>query len=349
MNELISIIILNHNGVSYLKDCLDSVLLQSFSDFEIIFFDNNSNDESLNFIKSNYNDSRIKIIESKINLGFAGGNNEALKYTSGDLIVLLNNDTIVDKYWLEELHKVICSYSKIGIVQSFVKTEGIDEKYYKKNGTVNLFGNNIMNIFDISVDETGEILSATGCSMIIKRSVIDELGGYLFLNEYFTYAEDTFLSIRVKLLGMKIIHNSKSKVQHKGNATTGYFNRALLTFYQERNRLLNFLLLFSKSFRRKYYLLLILNFKLKFIYSLFKKEYSLRGLFRAYKWLLKNRKWIESKRNELARFKKADENDVLNMITSKIVNGENIFGRFLNIFPKLYCKVTGIQVLELKR
>jgi len=58
MNEAVSIIILNFNGRQYLDDCLSSVLKQSYSNFEIILFDNNSADDSISFVENNFTDSR---------------------------------------------------------------------------------------------------------------------------------------------------------------------------------------------------------------------------------------------------------------------------------------------------
>ena len=80
MNESVSIIILNYNGEKFLKECISSVLVQSYSEFELILFDNNSTDGSIKFIKENFHDKRLKIVESAVNLGFAAGNNEALKH-----------------------------------------------------------------------------------------------------------------------------------------------------------------------------------------------------------------------------------------------------------------------------
>lgn len=78
----LSVIIVNYNGVQYLKECLDS-LYKKLSDiaFEIIVLDNNSSDDSCNFLKTNYPD--VKLIESKINHGFGKGNNEAVKEAQG--------------------------------------------------------------------------------------------------------------------------------------------------------------------------------------------------------------------------------------------------------------------------
>ncbi|MBK8550804.1 MAG: glycosyltransferase family 2 protein [Ignavibacteria bacterium] len=187
-----SVIIVNYNGKKFLKDCFDSLMKQSFTDFQIVFVDNNSGDGSVEFIKENYPSDKIKIIISDKNLGFAGGNNLGYKNCEGEYIVLLNNDTTVDKDWLKNLIDCISADANIGMAQSLVLTEGIPGKYYEMNGTVNLLGHNIMEIFEIGKDGLGEIFLAGGCSLIIRRSLADELNG-LFLDEYFAYSEKTLI------------------------------------------------------------------------------------------------------------------------------------------------------------
>lgn len=69
-NKLISIVVVNWNGMRWLKKCLDSLLGQTYENFEIIFVDNASTDESLDFINNNYKDERIKIVKSEKILDF---------------------------------------------------------------------------------------------------------------------------------------------------------------------------------------------------------------------------------------------------------------------------------------
>ncbi len=344
---MISIIILNYNGRKYLEDCLKSVLAQSLVDFEIVLVDNGSMDGSIEYVKNNFNDSRLKIISSEKNLGFAGGNNYGLKFASGEYIVLLNNDTVADKDWLVNLHKVISGEESIGVVQSLVYTEGVPERYYRRNGTLNLLGHNIMEVFEIGKDGVGEIFQANGCSLIIKRSLIDYFGG-LFPDEYFAYAEDSYLSFKVRFAGFRAMHTSNSIVRHAGGATTREYRSSFRTYLQERNRILNFLIFFSKGFRLKYYPLLICNLKIKILMSLFTGKYSLKGILKAYFWILKNRKWIWEQREKESRTKKVDEGEVIKYLSGKLFNGENIFERFFNFFSILYCRIVNIEVIEVK-
>jgi len=344
--SLVSILLLNYNGREYLKDCITSVLNQTYSDFELIFFDNCSSDGSAGFVWNSFNDERIKLHTSEKNLGFAGGNNKALEYAKGEYIVLLNNDTHVESNWLEELVKCVSASDKIGMAQSLVYTEGIPLRYYEKNGTINLLGHNIMEIFSINDDGTGEIVQANGCSLIIKREVLEKVNGF-FIDEYFAYAEDTFLSLKVLLSGYKIIHNALSVVHHKGSSTMKKYKSEFTTFHQERNRILNFLILFSRSFRIKYIFLFIMNFKIKFFYSLFSKRYSLKGLARAYFWILGNHKWLKEMRKEYAGIKTINEKEVLARLSGKFANGDNFLEKILNLISLTYLRIVRIKTIEL--
>jgi len=322
--------------------------MQSYENYEIIFVDNNSKDGSVEFIKENYNNSKIKIYETGKNLGFAGGNNFGYKYCSGEFIVLLNNDTVVEKVWLKNLLECISSDATIGLAQSLVLTEGIPMRYYKKNGTINLLGHNIMEIFKIDNDGTGEIFLASGCSLIIRKSLVDLTGG-LFFDEYFAYSEDTFLSFKIKFRGLKILHTSKSVVHHKGSGTAKKEKKSLLYYYQERNRLLNFFLFFSAGFLIKYIPYLVFNFFLKLFASLVSKKYSAAQVAKAYWWLVSNQKWIAEKRTYLDSIKTVREEDVIKYLSGKIFNGNNFFEKLINRISIAYCKIAGINVIELHK
>lgn len=101
-DTLISIIIINYNGAKYLPALLSSLKNQSYKDFEVIIWDNNSIDQSITIIES-ISDLRLTLIKSDENIGFAAANNKALKYCNGDYIMLLNNDTLLYSSCLELL------------------------------------------------------------------------------------------------------------------------------------------------------------------------------------------------------------------------------------------------------
>ena len=116
-NKFISIIIVNYNGKHLLNDCFNSLAKLNYPKdlYEVIMVDNDSKDSSISFVKSNF--PEVIIVESKENTGFTGGNQLGLERAKGDYIILLNNDTAVDKNWLKEIVKS-AKNKKTGIVTS---------------------------------------------------------------------------------------------------------------------------------------------------------------------------------------------------------------------------------------
>lgn len=101
MKNLISIIIVNWNGKKWLKKCFDSLHSQTYNNFEVIFVDNASSDDSVGYVEKNY--TGTVIIKSNKNLGFAGGVNLGIKNTNDGYILLMNNDTWIDDDFLERI------------------------------------------------------------------------------------------------------------------------------------------------------------------------------------------------------------------------------------------------------
>ena len=115
-----SIIIINYNGKKYIDELFKSLeqLNTPKDDYEVVFVDNNSKDDSVHYLEEKKYNLNLQIVKSSENLGFAGGNNLGVKNSKGEFIVLLNNDTKVDKEWLNELINKISSDENIGMVNS---------------------------------------------------------------------------------------------------------------------------------------------------------------------------------------------------------------------------------------
>ncbi len=334
MNEPVSIIILNYDGKHLLQECLSSVLEQSYSEFEIILFDNGSNDGSIDFVRGNFTDPRIKVVESKENLGFAGGNNEALKHANNDLIILLNNDTKADREWLKYLVEAV--KEKNTIASSFVITKGIDPRYYESNGSVSYLMYNVMNIFENPEDE----FYPNGCSLIFRRSEMPQP----FDGDYFYYSEDLYLGLKARFAGLKIKFVRQSVVHHFGGGRRPV--SVSRTFYQERNRLLNLFIFFSPMFVLKVWPYVECICDAKHIYSLFSKKISFIGVTKAYIWLVLHVKTIFRKRKQVRKYFKVDEKEVIKYMTSKVVNHEGAFAKFLNNLSYYYSRLVGIKPIE---
>ena len=217
----VSIIILNHNGLRHLKECLESVAGVDYPDdkLEVILVDNGSQDESVNFVRENF--PSVKLVTLEKNLGFAEGNNVGEKYASGEYLMFLNNDTRVAEKWLAELVKTMNEDESIGICGSKIL-------FYRSPDTVNYAGGKITPIgsgYEISFGckDTTEanpkhVGYASGASMIMRRSLFQELEG--FDKSYFIYCEDVDLSWRAWLRGYRVVYVPTSIVYHKFTGTS---------------------------------------------------------------------------------------------------------------------------------
>ncbi|MFX1593130.1 MAG: glycosyltransferase family 2 protein [Promethearchaeota archaeon] len=233
---LVSVLILNYNGIDHLEECFNSLSQLTYKNVEIILIDNNSQDNSVNFIRENY--PNVNIIKLNKNFGFTGGNNAGASQAKGEYIVLLNNDTIVDKNWLTELVRVAQKSKNIGVVGSkiynYYNREFIDyagsccDKYLRTDH----IGRNLND--NKFLDFENETFYACGAALLIKRELYKKIG--LFDPLYFIYCEDFDLSWRTWLAGYKVMYAPKSFLFHKiGQVLEDLSPRKF--FLHERNRL----------------------------------------------------------------------------------------------------------------
>ena len=234
-----SIVIPNLNGQKYLRDCIDSLYCIDFprQDYEIIIVDNASSDNSCEFIRSTYPD--VILIQAEQNLGFAGGCNLGIKNASGEYIVLLNNDTAVDVNWLKELVAVVDRDKEVAIVGSkllFKDNPGEIQNaasYMTNRGDGGDLGSHQPD--EGQYDTIREAMAACGASMLIRRTLIEDIGA--LDEDFFAYYEDMDLCYRTRLYGKKIVFTSKSVVYHIHSATSGEWSPTF-TFLVLRNKLL---------------------------------------------------------------------------------------------------------------
>jgi len=215
----VSVLIVNWNGRSNLKDCLDSLLRQYFTDFEVILLDNGSTDNSVDFVRENY--PWVKIIRSERNLGFAKGNNEALKYAKSEYIATLNNDVEVDSNWLERLVLSMDRHPEAGFCASkmlnYYNHELIDRAgdYYTIAGTAVMNGSNEKDSKNFNNEKY--IFGACAGAALYKLEMIEKIG--FFDEDFFLLFEDVDLDFRAQLFGYKCIYVPTAVAYHKGGGS----------------------------------------------------------------------------------------------------------------------------------
>ena len=161
---LISILIVNYNGSRNFKDFFESLKKQTYKNFEVIFVDNASKDDSLTKIENIKKDfsQPFKIIKNKDNEGFAKANNLALHYAEGELISLVNLDTKLDERWLEELFNAM----KIDATVSAVSSKTL---FFKKFNDIKLYSKS-----DFSIDFVKLIDSLKYKKFFIRKGNLKE-------------------------------------------------------------------------------------------------------------------------------------------------------------------------------
>jgi GT2 family glycosyltransferase len=229
---MISIVIVNYNGMIFLKPCLDSLYHQTFSDFEVIIVDNASTDESISYIKEYYPD--VRLVLNRINRGFAGGANDGIRLSCGKYIFLLNTDTVLPPLTLERLINVTLKNSSYGMFGT---------KMLYPDGRINSTGICIslsgaawdrgMGEQDIGqYDHFEEILGPCGGAALYRRDVLVMVGG--FDEDFFLFMEDVDLAIRIQQLGYRCLYVPNALVYHHHGGTAGV-GSDISIYYGNRN------------------------------------------------------------------------------------------------------------------
>jgi GT2 family glycosyltransferase len=330
---LVSIVIVHLKGVEMLRGCLTSVLLQTHRPLEVIVVDNGSTDGSIEMMRSDF--PAVRIVRSERNLGYAGGNNLGVTVAKGEYVVLLNDDTVVAAQWLEELLRAL-DRPDVAVVCSKVITEGIPEAFYEMNGTLSYVGYNIMRHF---ADMT-EVFFAGGASMAFRRSVV----GIPFPEEYFLYQEDVHLSWRMRLLGYDVRMAPRSIVHHLGSITTRGQVSSLVTFYQERNRLLNCLLFMEAGTLMKLGPFFVVDALAKTLAALFGGRKSLEGVLASYAWIVRHPGWVQAARHRLQRERTVRDSEIVRLMSCDIVDGSRALRlvTMVNGAARMYAKIVGL-------
>jgi len=208
----IFIIVLNYNGKDVVKNCLTSVFKIDYPDFEVVVVDNNSTDGSFELAKAGF--SKANFIKNEENLGYAAGNNVGIRFAlerMADYVLLLNNDTEVEKDFLTKLVEVEGKDEKIGIASPVI-FDGHSRQVWFSGGEINWLTMKTQHSQKVLTEDYRETGLITGCAMLVRAAVFNEIG--LLDEDFFLYYEDADFSLRAKKAGFKNIVVSGSWVYH---------------------------------------------------------------------------------------------------------------------------------------
>jgi len=226
----LSLIVLSWNTKDITVACIDSILANPPAvPWELILIDNASTDGSADALKEKYGSfAHVRLVLNEKNLGFTGGNNQGIKMASGDVIGLLNSDTIIRKHALTELYKFLVSKSEVAVV-------GPTLTHDNGNPTTSFgYFPNAWSIFTTAflpgwiwgnarkalgvvpsrtMREPMEVGYVSGAAFFIKRTVIEKVG-MLDEETFFAYFEETDWCLRIHKAGWKVKFLPTAKIVH---------------------------------------------------------------------------------------------------------------------------------------
>lgn len=238
---MVYIILVNYNGAEDTIECVRSIKMSEMMDYHIVVVDNASTDDSIHRLVTIYdNDKKVTILESDKNLGFSGGNNLGIRLAlehQADAVLLLNNDTVVDKEFLNQL--VMFDKKNKGPVfltgkimyymePSKVWYAGGGYSWYK--GTTYHYMHNQQETLN---DQVQKVQFACGCLTYINKAALDKVG--LMPEEYFLYSEDLAYSLEARNNEIPIFYIPTCKIYHKVSSSTKKISE-LSSYYIIRNR-----------------------------------------------------------------------------------------------------------------
>ncbi len=230
----LSVVIVNYNVRQFLESALTSIekAMQGLEG-EILVVDNASDDGSVEMVRSKF--PSVRLLTNPTNLGFARANNLALRMTSGDFILLINPDTVVQEDTFRVMLNFFREYPDAGLAGckvlnpdgsfqlacrrsfptpwvAFTKTFGLSALFPRSGW----FGK--YNLTYLSPDETYDVDAVSGSFMMLRREVYDRVGG--LDEEFFMYGEDLDWCFRISRAGYKVYYVHSTKIVHfKGEST----------------------------------------------------------------------------------------------------------------------------------
>ncbi len=234
MNSIdVSIIIVNWNTRDILRNCLTSVFQQTHGmDFEVIVIDNASSDGSVQMVKSEF--PQVILVENTENRGFAAANNQGMRIAKGRYILLLNSDTIVLDGAIQKTVAFADQHPQAAVVGCKVLNpdHSLQPTCFMFPSLLNLFlsASYLYKIFPHSRffgrermswwnrDNVREVDVVTGCFMLVRRKVIEQVG--LMDEDFFMYAEETDWCFRFKQAGWQNLFYPDAQIIHLGGQSS---------------------------------------------------------------------------------------------------------------------------------
>lgn len=243
----LAVIIVNYNVKYFLKQCLESVYNSTnLSDIEVYVVDNDSKDGSVEMVTESF--PEVKLITNKVNVGFSTANNQAIKQTNAEYVVLLNPDTLVQSTSFEKVIQFMDTHPDAGglgvkmidgngkfLPESKRGLPTPEVAFYKIFGFSKLFPKSRnygkYHLGYLDNDSTHQIDVLSGAFMVMRKETLNQVG--LLDEDFFMYGEDIDLSYRITQGGYKNYYYPGTTIIHyKGESTKKSSVNYVYVFYK---------------------------------------------------------------------------------------------------------------------
>lgn len=238
-------VIVNWNNFPDTRSCLQSLFAADHRDISlhVIVVDNGSDDDSLTRLTEEFGND-VEIMASPQNLGFAGGNNLAIRRAlaqGADLVLLLNNDTVVAPDLFKKLLAACMAHPNVGIFGARIYYHNVPNRLWYAGGKVMRWAGRTRHLGfgkldNPSYQRSRPVTFITGCFMLVRRAVFEKIG--LLDETLFLYFEDVDFCLRARRHGYAMLYAPGMVIWHKvGAGARGQYSWQYL-YYQTRNRYL---------------------------------------------------------------------------------------------------------------
>ena len=332
MRPLVSIIIPHWNGIDIIAECLESLQQATYTNLEIIVVDNNSTDDSVNYISKNF--PKIIIFKNDKNEGYAGGCNRGSEIAKGKYLLFLNNDTIHEPNWIEPIVQLLEKNTNIAAVQPKILNYYQNNLFDYAGGAGGMMDFLVFpfargRVFNEQEIDTGQynskqkIFWSSGTAFLVRKALFEEAGKFDEL--FFAHMEEIDLSWRFHLLGFDVWCEPNSVVYHK--------NAVSLPMYSEKKYYLN---------HRNSLIMLLTNYSLPLaiyvlpirwaldvvaiIYAILRGDLAhIKGIAKAHAWIVFHPEKLYQKRVGLKAIRKVKDKNLL----KKMYRGSVVFAHYI--------------------
>ena len=233
---LVSIVMATMRGGRDLEACLESIEAQAYRELEVIVIDNGSGDTELGRIPERF--ARARVLRNEENLGFVGANNQGIAASTGELVLLLNDDTVLEPGAIDRLVQALVEHPSWAAAQakllrmddpSLLDTAG---SFLTTTGFLVHRGSGEP---EEKFDAADEIFAAKGAALLIRSAALRQVGA--FDPDFFAYFEETDLCWRLWLAGWEVGFAAEARVRHKLGATAGSLASEFVQFHSFKNRI----------------------------------------------------------------------------------------------------------------